>query len=180
MVQRLLRYFDFPRVLSSAEAAKPPGQARGRKSHTLGASGFAREATGDNECRRSTRKHHSRLSSTTLESEFHSRSRKHHRTTHDAARCVRARRHDGTRRYPAPTSLLKNVVRTPRPNESQLENHGRGVRATGFSTGCYPEDTSTNNSATPGPEPPSDIGPPGTWCRQEGLRSCDAGSCDRP
>ena len=37
MVQRLLRYFDFPRVLSSAQAAKPPGQALGRKSHTLGA-----------------------------------------------------------------------------------------------------------------------------------------------
>ena len=34
VVQRLLRDFDFPRVLSSAEAANPPGQATGaKKSH---------------------------------------------------------------------------------------------------------------------------------------------------
>ena len=34
---------------------------------------------------------------------------------------------------------LKNVARTPRPSESQLENHGRGVRAVGFSLAAVPD-----------------------------------------
>ena len=33
-------------------------------------------------------------------------------------------------------SLLKNVAWTPRPGGCQVETHGRGVRATGFSIGC--------------------------------------------